>query len=295
MTRRIAGVELGGTKCVAVLDEDGVARERRQVPTTTPAATLGALAAAVAGWHTAGPVAAVGIASFGPLRLDPHDPSFGRIGQTPKPGWSGADVRGALSLPGVPAGFDTDVAGAALAEGRWGAAVGCSDYLYMTIGTGVGIGIVAGGQIVHGRSHPEAGHLRVRRVGEDSFAGVCPFHDDCLEGLVAGPALAARTGLPGDAIPDDHPVWRAVAAELAEALAVLVLTLAPQRIVVGGGVATRRPALLGQVVAATASRLGGYLPEHSPAELARTIVRAQLGDEAGPRGAVALALGALSD
>lgn len=293
MTGRIAGVELGGTKCIAVLEEGGIPIARRQVATATPDATLTALAAELSAWHAAAPLAALGIASFGPLHLDPVDPAFGRMGATPKPGWRGADVRGALAVPGVPTGFDTDVAGAALAEGRWGAARGCSDHVYVTIGTGVGVGIVAAGRLVHGRGHPEAGHVRVRRVAGDPFAGSCVFHGDCLEGLVAGPALAARTGLAGDLIPDAHPVWAMVAVEVAEALATLMLVLAPQRIVLGGGVFMRRRHLLPQILAATAERLGDYLADGSAASLARIIVPAALGEDAGPRGAIALALDAL--
>ncbi len=196
--------------------------------------------------------------------------------------------------PALPFAIDTDVAGAALAEGRWGAAVGCSDHLYVTIGTGVGVGIVAGGRRVHGRGHPEAGHVRVRRARGDAFAGACPFHGDCLEGLVAGPALAARTGLAGDAIDDGHPVWGLVAAELAEALAMLILVLAPQRVVIGGGVILRHGHLLPAVISATADRLGVYLPGSDATALARVIVPAALGGDAGPHGAVALALAALA-
>jgi fructokinase len=293
---RVAGVELGGTKSIAVLDVGGVTVDRRQVPTTTPAATLGALVDQVVAWHATAPLAALGIASFGPLRLDPADAAFGQIAATPKPSWSNASVRGAFAARvSVPIGFDTDVAGAALAEGRWGAARGCADFLYLTVGTGVGVGIVANRLLLHGAGHPEAGHIRVRRTTAEGFAGVCPFHGDCLEGLVAGPALAARTGLASDAIPDDHPVWAAVAAEIAEAVTGLILTLAPQRIVVGGGITMKRRALLPMIVVRTAALLGGYLPSYDEAALARVIVPPGLGNDAGPRGAIALGLAALAD
>ncbi len=291
----IAGIELGGTKSIAVLSRRGTIVERLQVPTTRPEATLAALAARVAAWHAAAPLDAIGIASFGPLALDPAAPAFGHITVTTKPDWSHTDVRGAFARSlAVPIGFDTDVAGAALAEGQWGAAQGCSDHVYLTIGTGVGAGIVAGGRIVHGAGHPEFGHVRVRRVPGDTFAGACRFHGDCLEGLIAGPALAARTGLAGDAIPGDHPVWANAAAELAEALAMLVLTLAPQRIVIGGGVGAKRPELVSQAVVRTGALLGSYLPGYDAAALTRCIVPAGLGDDAGPLGAVALGAAALA-
>jgi fructokinase len=295
MTPRLAGVELGGTKSIAVLSDGDAIVARYQVASTDPAATLAALVATVAQWHAAAPLAALGIGSFGPLRLDADGADFGQMAATPKPGWSGVDIRGPFARSiAVPIGFDTDVAGAALAEGRWGAAQGCSDYIYVTIGTGVGFGIVANGTIVHGRTHPEAGHLRVRRGPGDAFAGACPFHGDCLEGLVSGPALAARTGMEGDRIADAHPVWTSVADELAEAFAMLLLTLAPQRIVVGGGIAAKRPHLIPLAVARTAVLLGGYLGDTRDS-LARRIVAPGLGDDAGPRGALALALAALAE
>lgn len=290
----IAGIELGGTKSVAVLAAGRTILDRLQVPTTHPGPTLAALVARVATWHAADPVDAIGIASFGPLALDPADPAFGAITVTTKPHWSHTDVRGAFARAvTVPIGFDTDVAGAALAEGLWGAAHGCGDYVYLTIGTGVGAGIVTGRRIVHGAVHPEASHIHVRRVPGDTFAGTCPFHGDCLEGLISGPALAARTGLACDAIPDTDPVWARAAADLAEVLAILVLTLAPERIVIGGGVATKRPRLLLKAPARTAALLGGYLPGFDSAALQRCIVPAGLGDNAGPLGAIALGEAAL--
>lgn len=290
MTMRVAGIELGGTKSIAVLAHDGVIIDRHAIPTGRPDQTLATLVDQLSAWNAAQPVAAIGIGSFGPIALDPADPAFGMITTTPKPFWAHTDVRGTFARAfAVPIGFDTDVAGAALAEGRWGAAQGCLDHVYLTIGTGVGAGIVAGGHIVHGVGHPEVGHMRVRRAAGDQFAGSCPFHGDCLEGLIAGPALAARTGMAGDAIPDDHPVWANVAAELAEAMAILMLTLAPKRIVVGGGVAIKRPELLTQTIVQTAALLADYLPGYGSERLSRCIVPAGLGDDAGPLGAIELA------
>ena len=289
MTSRVAGIELGGTKGIAVLVRDGAIVDRLRVPTTLPEPTLAALIGQVAAWHSIEGLDAIGIASFGPLALDPGDPAFGFITSTTKAHWSNTDVRGPFARAfDIPVGFDTDVGGAALAEGRWGAARGCTDHIYLTIGTGVGAGIVAGGHLVHGTRHPEAGHIRVRRVPGDSFAGACPFHGDCLEGLVSGPALAARTGLPGETIPSDHPVWVNAAAEIAEAMAFLLITLAPRRIVVGGGVAAGRRVLLADIRARTSALIGGYLPGCEREAIEQIIVPPELGDDAGPLGAAQL-------
>jgi len=295
MTQLIAGIELGGTKSVAVLARGDTILDRLIVPTAEPDTTLTMLTGWIAEHHAADPVAAIGIASFGPINLSPEHSAFGRIGATPKPDWSHVDVYGRVASQfDLPIGFDTDVAGAALAEGRWGAAQGCDDHIYLTIGTGVGAGIVVDRRIVHGAGHPEAGHIRVRRVPGDLFAGSCPFHGDCLEGLVAGPALSARTGLLADAIGPDHSVWLKVVAELAEAMATLIFLLAPQRIVLGGGVAIKRAALLPLIVARTGALIGDYLPGYAPGTMASVIVPAALGTDAGPLGAVALGQAALA-
>ena len=290
----VAGVELGGTKCIAVLARGRTILDRRTVATTTPAATLDPLRAALDGWHAAG-AAAIGVASFGPLVLDRGAHDYGSIAPTPKPGWSGTPVLATLTDGlGLPAGFATDVTGAALAEGEWGAAAGCPVHVYLTIGTGVGAGVVVGGVPVSGVTHAEAGHVRVRRAPGDDFAGICAFHGDCLEGLVAGPAIAARTARGSAALGDDDPVWLRVAAEVAELMATLVLTLAPQRIVIGGGVPQRRPHLLPAIRAATVGLLGGYQANHSAAAVAELIVAPALGDDAGPLGSIRLATIALA-
>ena len=192
----IAGVELGGTKCIAVTARGREIVSRAQWPTgDDAAATLRTLADWLAAAHREEPFAALGIASFGPICLDPASADYGRIINTPKPGWSGADVLGVLAGDlCVPVAIETDVAGAALAEGRWGASQGCPVHVYLTIGTGIGGGIVVDGKPLHGTFHPEMGHVRVRRAAGDPFTGVCPIHGDCLEGLAAGPAIAARVG-----------------------------------------------------------------------------------------------------
>lgn len=290
----IAGIELGGTKSIALLAKDDTILERVVFPTSTPGETLGKLRAQLAAWQEDQGFGAIGIASFGPLQLDHSAPGFGSMLRTPKVGWSGAAVASAL-IQGFdcPWNIDTDVNGAALAEYRWGAGAGCDSLCYITIGTGLGGGILIGGRAVHGAMHPELGHLRVRRIAGDEFVGVCPFHGDCIEGLVAGPALAARFGSDPALVPDGDPRWQPVAADLAELIAAILLTVAPQRILVGGGVSVARPFLLPLVRERTADMLGGYLPFFGTIAAEAVIRAPMLGADAGPLGAIALGLAAL--
>jgi len=287
----VAGIELGGTKSIAVLARGTEVLDEARVPTGAPDATLGAMAAALAGW--AGRFVAVGVGTFGPVALGGADRGFMLV--TPKPGWAGADVLGPLRGFGVPLALDTDVAAAALAEGRWGAARGVDTHAYVTVGTGIGVGLVANGAPVHGFMHPEFGHLCARRAPGDSFAGICPWHGDCIEGLASGPAIAARAGgRSASAIEVDDPLWSFVAADLAEMFAALLLAAAPARVVFGGGVGLGQAAhLLPRVRLAVTQRLAGYLPLDRAGGADAIIVPATLGDQAGPLGTVALALGAL--
>ncbi len=289
--QRVAGVELGGTKIIAVAAQGRDILAQAQWPTGKDApATLGAVSDWLVKAKAEHGFDALGIASFGPLCLDSNSADFGRILNTPKPGWAGVDVVRALSGQlGVPACFDTDVAGAALAEGLWGASIGCAVHVYLTIGTGIGGGVVIDGKPLHGAVHPEIGHVRVRRVAGDLFAGSCPVHGDCLEGLAAGPAIALRAGCPAEFVAANDPVWDRVAAELAELMQMLILTLSPHRIVFGGGVGYGQSHLLARVRAATAKNLNGYLPGQTLADLEALIVPAGLGAEAGVFGALALA------
>jgi fructokinase len=290
----LAGVELGGTKCIAVVARGTEILREHRLPTTDPASTLTGLSEALAEWQAELPFTALGIGTFGPTRVSPDAPDYGQILPTPKPGWTGARVLDHFADRfAVPMAFDTDVGAAALAEGRWGRARGCSTHAYVTVGTGIGIGIVANGQVLHGALHPEAGHLRVRRRRDDAFAGVCPFHGDCLEGLASGPAIAARIGGDATHIADDHPVWSDVGAELGELMATLILTVSPECIVIGGGVGGGRPALLDRIRDATAGALAGYVPGADRAALETLIGPPGLEARAGPMGALALALSAL--
>jgi len=261
---RSAAVEIGGTKVLVACGsgpEDLTPPVR--IPTTDPATTMAAIIDAIrAAVAVHGPVGAVGVAGFGPLVLDPADPAHGRIAATPKPGWSGTDIVGPLAAAlCVPVAIDTDVNGSALGEGAWGAAQGLRDFAYVTVGTGIGVGLVVDGRPVHGARHPEAGHLPVRRdPARDPFAGSCPFHGDCLEGLASGPAIRARCGRPAEEIAADDPVWDLVGDYLGQLCATLLLTTSPRRIIIGGGVGERSD-LLPRIRRATDRILAGYLPD----------------------------------
>jgi fructokinase len=287
---RYAGCEIGGTKVIAVLAEGDVIIDRVALPSAMPEDSLPALRAQIDRWHADVPLAGLGIASFGPIQVNPSKERFGCILPTPKPGWTGAQVGPILTDGlGVPFAIDTDVNGAALAEYQWGAGRGCSSLCYVTIGTGLGGGVLVNGEPIHGAMHPEIGHVRLRRAAGDTFAGACNFHGDCIEGLVCGPALAKRFGMDAAEASDDHPVWRDVASDLAELCGTILLSTAAERILFGGSVATYRSFLLPWAREQLVAQLGSYLP-YLTAESATDIVRpAGLGTEAGPMGAIALA------
>ncbi|MXO61009.1 ROK family protein [Altererythrobacter salegens] len=288
---RLAGIELGGTKAIAVLSDGEQIISSHTVPTGAPGETLGALNEHLRRWHDQQPLAGIGIASFGPVALAPAHADFGHILDTTKPGWRGAGVV-PLLMQGIDCPFriDTDVNAAALAEYRRGAAQGCDSVCYITIGTGIGGGLLVGGQPVHGALHPELGHLKLRRVEGDTFAGACSFHGDCIEGLASGPALAARFGMPGEAIPGDHPGWANVAADLGQLAAAVLVAISADKIVFGGSVSLQRPYLLPLVREEAVRSVGGYLPHVNAETIRDLIVFAALGNQAGPMGAIELAL-----
>jgi fructokinase len=260
--RLLAGIELGGTwcRCIAGTGPDHVAAEE-EVPTRDPASTLAALAQVLQRWQgTLGEIAALGVASFGPLELRRDSPRYGSLGATPKPGWAGIDLRGFFGQRlTVPIGLTTDVIGAALAEGRWGAARGLADFAYVTVGTGVGVGLMAGGRAVLGCHHPELGHIRIARLAGDLWAGNCRFHGDCVEGLASGPAIEARTGRGAAEIANGDPAWDAVAHALAQLAHVLVLAAGPRRIIMGGGVMNGQPHLFPRIRRGLEQSIAGYL------------------------------------
>jgi len=284
------GVEAGGTKFVCGIGTSPDDLELGWFPTTSPDATV-ACVAAFFREHAGTPIDAVGIASFGPVDLDRTSPTYGHITSSPKLDWRHYDLAGALARAlHVPVGFDTDVNGAALGEGRWGAAQGISDFIYLTVGTGIGGGAVVHGELVHGLVHPEMGHVRVPHdFAKDPFPGGCPYHQDCLEGLATGPAMQARWGKPAQDLPEDHPAWALEAHYLALGLSNWVCTLSPRRIVMGGGVMQQQQ-LFPMVRRELARLLNGYIRAAALMdEIDQYVVPPQLGNRAGVLGAIALA------
>lgn len=278
-----AGVELGGTKCVTILAR-GPAEvlEREVIPTTTPDETLGAVERRLAAWR----YDALGIASFGPIDMDAASPTSGHVLATPKPGWPHTDIVGRLrQVRDVPTAFDTDVNGAALAEMRWGSGMGMEDFAYITVGTGVGVGLIVAGKPTRGVGHCELGHIRVARVPGDDWPGSCPCHGDCVEGLASGSALKARYGDMLPSLPPEHPAWSTVAWTLAQLCHAIVCAAAPGSIAIGGGVLERQPHLLATINAKLIGSLNGFirLPDDYVREPA-------LGRDAGPLGAIAVAM-----
>jgi fructokinase len=286
-------IEAGGTKfVVGVVAAPDDIRETARFDTTTPDETISSVIA----WlkeaqHRHGALSAVGIASFGPLELDRHAANWGHITATTKPGWSDSDFGGRVARElGLPVGFDTDVNGAALAESRWGAGRGQPGCVYVTIGTGIGGGAIIDGKPLQGLSHPEMGHIRPQRHPDDmSFAGICPFHGDCLEGLASGPAIKVRWGASLSELSADHLGHEVIAWYLAQMVVTLQSIMEPGRIILGGGV-TGTPGLI-ERVKRQATELGKGYFRGNPDEI---IVPPGLGDKAGLLGGLALALDVIS-
>lgn len=283
------GIEAGGTKwnCVVGSGPDDLRAETR-FPTTTPAETIGR---ALAFFQQHDQIQALGLGVFGPVDLLPESPSFGQITTTPKPGWAFTDVLHVFRQTlGVPVSLDTDVNAAALGEHRWGAAQGLSTFVYLTIGTGIGGGVMANGQLVHGLMHPELGHMLLPHDRErDPFAGSCPYHGDCLEGLAAGPAVEQRWGQRGETLGPDHPAWALEAHYLALGLVNVICTLSPQRIILGGGVMDV-PTVMPQLRRNVQTLLNGYLQLPAIVDaIDDYIVAPGLASRAGVAGALALA------
>ncbi|MFM8639415.1 MAG: ROK family protein [Planctomycetota bacterium] len=300
-------VEAGGTKFACAVGHGpgaGILARTQFATGSDPSRVL----AQVAEWLRAqesahGALAAIGVASFGPVDLDERSPTHGFITTTPKPGWRGTDVLGAFrrAFPGRPVGFDTDVNGAALGEWRWGAARDIDDFVYVTVGTGIGGGAMVRGQLVHGLVHPEMGHIPMPPIDGDAFPGACAIHGRCWEGLCAGPAIALRAGRPADELAADDPAWEFTMCAMGQALATLTLVLSPRRIVVGGSV--RKAGRLGEaaffrgVRAHLREALAGYVasPALRDPGIDGFVVPPELGDDAGVCGAFVLAEQAAGD
>jgi len=293
MNKLFGAIEGGGTKfiCAVGTSPDDIRHEIR-IPTTSPEETLRQV---ISFFKEAeqdfGILSALGIATFGPVDPNPASSAYGFILPTPKPGWSNANVLGAFkSAFDIPMAFDVDVNGAALGEWTWGAAQGLDTFIYLTVGTGIGGGVIANGKLLHGLLCPEMGHIMISHDKErDPFEGSCPFHKDCFEGLASGPALEKRWGQKAETLPLDHPAWELEAHYVALALSNYITTLSPQRIVIGGGVGGRED-LLPLIRKNVQTILNGYVQSSAITEnINEYIVPPGLGGRSGVLGAMAMA------
>ena len=290
---RIGGIEAGGTKMVcAVGDENGKIIDRITFPTRGPKETFEDMIGYFKKWE----MEALGIGCFGPIDLNKKSRTYGYITSTPKPGWKNTDIVGTFQEAlGVPIGFDTDVNGAILGEVTWGAAKGADSAIYITIGTGVGVGVYVNGGLLHGLVHPEAGHMILAKHPGDTYEGKCPYHRTCLEGLAAGPAIEARWGRKGVELTDNAEVWELEAFYIAQAVANYILTYSPQKIILWGGV-MHQEGLFPMVREKVKAMLSGYIShEMILDQMDEYIVKPALGEDPGILGAIKLGMLALSE
>ncbi len=289
------GVEAGGTKfnCIVASDPDHILAEIR-IPTTTPTSTLPQVVTffnQVQQDHSIS-LASIGLGFFGPISLDPSAKDYGFITSTPKLSWRDTAIVPFFEQNmHLPVAFDTDVTAAAVGEGLWGAARGCKHLIYITVGTGVGGGVINDGKPLHGQIHPEIGHMFIPHdFSKDPYAGNCPSHKDCLEGLVSGPSIKARWGQPAESLPADHPAWDLESDYMSYALANLIVSFSPQRIILGGGV-MKIPGLIEHIRAKTISKLNGYIQNENLIHNTEEFIQLPgLADRAGTLGSIALAL-----
>ena len=289
-----AAIEGGGTKfLVGIFNANRELLAKKTLKTQSPAETLGACTRFIQEESRRfGKLTALGIAHFGPLNTLPSSPDYGKLGRTPKPGWSHFDLLGSVKKAlgtQLPIRIETDVNGAVLAEYAWGAGQGIKNLLYLTIGTGIGGGALVNGALLHGYAHTEMGHIALPRLADDDFEGVCPAHGDCFEGLCTGPAIAARWGMPATQLPDEHPAWQLEASYIAKALRNYAYNLAPERIILGGGVMDRR-FLFPMIRIAFKDEMAGY--GEPLMDLDEYIVPSGFKGDAGLYGAFKLALAA---
>lgn len=270
--------------------EDGTLIERVSIPTTDPNTTLSKMIEYFADKN----IDALGIGSFGPLDLNPESKTYGYITATPKPGWAGTDLLGTFKKAlNVPVGIDTDVNGAILGEVTYGAAKGASSAIYITIGTGVGVGVYYEGKLMHGLVHPEAGHVLLMRHPSDTYKGKCPFHDSCMEGLAAGPAVEERWGKPGIELTDRPEVWELESYYIAQAITNYILCYSPEKIILWGGV-MHQESMFDMIRSKVKDMLGGYVA--SPVfdtDLSNYIIAPGLGENPGILGALKLGIDSL--
>lgn len=284
---RLGALEAGGTKMVcAIGNEHGEIFDRVSIPTETPEITMPKLISYFADKE----IEALGIGCFGPIDLKRSSKTYGFITTTPKLAWKNYNITGALKEAlRIPVGFDTDVNGSALGEATWGITKGLENSMYITIGTGVGAGVITNGKLLHGMLHPEGGHLLLARHPKDAFEGTCPYHKTCLEGLAAGPAIEARWGKKGFELADRREVWELEAYYIAQALVNYIMILSPQRIVLGGGV-MHQEHLLPLIREEVKRQLAGYIDTAELDHMEQYIVLPSLNDNQGIMGALKLGL-----
>lgn len=288
---RLGALEAGGTKMVcAVGDENGNIICKETIPTTTVEETLPRLLE----WFSDKDIEALGIGCFGPLCLNKNSEKYGYITKTPKTGWSQTDMVGAFSGLGIPVVIDTDVNCSALGEKSRGAGRGLDSIVYITIGTGIGIGVITEGKLLHGMLHPEGGHILLPKAYADSFKGCCPFHEGCFEGLASGTSIYKRWGIRAENIEEGHEAWDIEAYYIAQALVNYVMILSPQRIILGGGVMHQKH-LLDKVRRYFKELIADYISTDEIDRLDEYIVLQSLSDEQGIMGALILAAGALKN
>ncbi len=292
MKKVYGAVEAGGTKfvCGAGTGPDDLYTER--FDTTTPRETIAAAVEFLKDQTAGQELQAVGIASFGPVDPDKDSETYGYITSTPKPGWPNTDIAGMIGRGlNTPVGFDSDVNGAALGEYRWGAGRHISDFIYMTIGTGIGGGAMSNGRLVHGMVHPEMGHIHIPTRSGDTYKGKCPFHHNrCFEGLASGPAIEERWGSPAMTLKPDHEAWELEAHYISTALVNYICTLSPKRIILGGGVMEQKH-LFPRIRREVLETLNGYIQSDLILNnIDDYIVPPLLGHRAGILGAIALAI-----
>lgn len=284
---RIGALEAGGTKMVcAVGNEKGEIFDRISIPTESPESTMPAMIQ----YFQEKEAEALGIGCFGPIDLDRSSRTYGCITTTPKLEWANYDIVGAFkkSLK-IAVGFDTDVNAAALGESVWGVSKGLSNSIYITIGTGVGVGVISNGALLHGMLHPEAGHILLRKHPDDGYEGSCPYHGACLEGLASGPAIEKRWGKPAAMLSDNSKVWELEAYYIGQALVDYIVTLSPQKIILGGGVMHQKQ-LLPMVHREVRKQLNGYLKTRQLEQIEDYIVLPGLNDNQGILGCFKLAM-----
>ena len=285
-------LEAGGTKMVcAIGNENGEILEHKSIPTTTPEETM----PAILEYFKDKEIASIGIACFGPIDLNKNSETYGYITSTPKIPWRNYNIVGAVKdALKIPVGFDTDVNGSLLGEVTWGCAKGLTDAVYFTIGTGVGAGIMTNGKMLHGMLHPEAGHVKMVPRSGDTYKGKCPYHGTCFEGMAAGPAIEERWGAKAVQLADREEVWDLESYYIAQALMGIVLTLSPQKIILGGGVMHQKQ-LFSMIREKMLKELNGYIQAKELADIDNYIVPASLNDDQGIMGCIKLAMNSLEE